>query len=74
MIIKFILFDFIFMDLWNRFMKKKDIGVFVDYVYKVGGIGIIVIFLDNLKMFGFRYVIKVGIFIFMEDIIMLKDK
>ncbi|WP_370447434.1 hypothetical protein [Helicobacter acinonychis] len=49
MIIRSILPDFIPTDLWNRPMKKKDIGVLVDYVHKVGGIGITATFLDNLK-------------------------
>ncbi|WP_390578307.1 hypothetical protein, partial [Helicobacter pylori] len=68
MIIKSILPDFIPTDLWNRPMKKKDIGVLVDYVHKVGGIGITATFLDNLKTLGFRYATKAGLFIPMEDI------
>lgn len=74
MIIKSILPDFIPTDLWNRPMKKKDIGVLVDYVHKVGGIGITATFLDNLKTLGFRYATKAGISISMEDIITPKDK
>lgn len=54
--------------------EEKDIGVLVDYVHKVGGIGITATFLDHLKTLGFRYATKAGISISMEDIITPKDK
>lgn len=69
LVIKSILPDFVPAHLWNKVLKKKDIGALVDFVYKEGGIGQTAKFLDNLKNLGFRYATKAGISISMEDII-----
>ncbi|BCD50045.1 DNA-directed RNA polymerase subunit beta/beta' [Helicobacter suis] len=74
LIIKSILPDFVPAHLWNKVMKKKDIGALVDFVYKESGIGQTASFLDNLKMLGFRYATKAGISISMEDIITPANK
>lgn len=74
MILHSILPDFVPLNLWNRTMKKKDIGALVDYVYKEGGLGITATFLDNLKNLGFKYATKAGISISAADIIVPHDK
>lgn len=74
MIIKSILPKFVPIVLWNRILKKKDIGALVDYVYKNGGLGVTASFLDNLKNLGFQYATKAGISISAADIIVPKDK
>ena len=61
--------DFVPVSLWNRIMKKKDIGVLVDYVYKHGGIGMSATFLDNIKDLGFHHSTYAGVSIGAEDII-----
>ena len=74
MILKSILPDFVPTTLWNKTLKKKDIGALIDYVYKNGGIGITATFLDNLKNLGFRYATKAGISISAADIIVPENK
>lgn len=74
MILKSVLPDFVPTYLWNRVMKKKDIGTLIDYVYKEGGIGISATFLDGLKDLGFKYATKAGISISAADIIVPENK
>lgn len=69
MIISSILPDFVPLNLWNKVLKKQDIGALVDYVHKHGGLGITATFLDNLKNLGFKYATKAGISISAPDII-----
>ncbi len=54
LIIRSVLPDFIPESMWNRIMKKKDLGTLVDYIYKHGGLEISAKFLDNLKDLGFE--------------------
>ncbi|ANV98066.1 DNA-directed RNA polymerase subunit beta/beta' [Helicobacter enhydrae] len=74
MILHSVLPDFVPTELWNRVMKKKDIGNLIDYVYKVGGIGISARFLDALKDLGFKYATKAGVSISAADIIVPENK
>lgn len=60
--------DFVPENLWNGIMKKKNIGILIDYVYKEGGFGITASFLDNLKNLGFKYATIAGISISIDDI------
>ncbi len=68
MIIHSILPSFVPSSLWNKVLKKKDIGTLVDYVYKHGGYKVTPQFLDNLKNLGFKYATEAGISISMDDI------
>ncbi|AXH11401.1 DNA-directed RNA polymerase subunit beta' [Halarcobacter bivalviorum] len=68
LIIKEILPDFVPTTLWNKILKKKDIGTLVDYVYKYGGYKVTPIFLDDLKNLGFRYATEAGISVSIDDI------
>jgi DNA-directed RNA polymerase beta' subunit len=68
LIIKSILPDFVPESLWNKILKKKDIGNLVDYIYKNGGYEITASFLDNLKKLGFKYATMAGISISVDDI------
>lgn len=61
-------------DLWNRVMKKKDIGNLIDYVNKESGMSIMAKFLDDLKDLGFKYATKAGISISAYDVIVPNDK
>lgn len=74
MILKAILPDFVPLSLWNRILKKKDIGALIDYVHKHGGIGMTATFLDNLKDLGFKYATIAGISISAADIIVPENK
>ncbi|WP_104692919.1 DNA-directed RNA polymerase subunit beta/beta' [Helicobacter pametensis] len=74
MILKSVLPDFVPVHLWNKVMKKKDIGALIDYVYKEGGIGISATFLDSLKDLGFKYATKAGVSISAADIIVPENK
>ena len=74
MILRSVLPDFVPTHLWNKVMKKKDIGTLIDYVYKEGGIGISASFLDNLKDLGFKYATKAGVSISAADIIVPVNK
>jgi DNA-directed RNA polymerase beta' subunit len=60
--------------LWNRTLKKKDIGALVDYVYKVGGVAVTAEFLDKLKNTGFTYATKAGVSISADDIVVIDEK
>ncbi|MEF3191983.1 MAG: DNA-directed RNA polymerase subunit beta' [Campylobacterales bacterium] len=61
-------------ELWNRVLKKKNIGELVDYVYKYGGLKESAEFLDNLKQLGFAYSTKAGISISIADVLVPEDK
>ncbi|MDD3463089.1 MAG: DNA-directed RNA polymerase subunit beta' [Sulfurospirillaceae bacterium] len=74
LILKSILPDFVPDDLWNRILKKKNIGSLVDYVFKEGGIGITAEFLDNLKNLGFKYATEAGISVSIDDICVPETK
>ncbi|RUM66311.1 MAG: DNA-directed RNA polymerase subunit beta' [Sulfurospirillum sp.] len=74
MIIKSILPDYVPEDLWNRLLKKKDIGALVDYIYKVGDTYDTADILDHLKDLGFQYSTMAGISISIDDIIVPEDK
>jgi DNA-directed RNA polymerase subunit beta' len=68
LIVHEILPDFVPVELWNKILKKKDIGVLVDYIYKHGGYEVTPKFLDNLKNLGFRYATDAGISVSIDDI------
>ncbi len=68
MIVKSILPDFVPEELWNRVLKKKDIGNLVDYIYKVADTYSTAEILDNLKNLGFKYSTEAGISISIDDI------
>ena len=68
LILKAIIPDYVPEKYWNKILKKKDIGVLVDYVYKIGGINDTASFLDDLKDIGFKYATKVGVSISIDDI------
>jgi DNA-directed RNA polymerase subunit beta' len=68
MIIKSTLPTFVPQELWNRVLKKKDIGNLVDYIYKVGDTYESAKALDNLKNLGFEYSTQAGISISIDDI------
>ncbi|CAA6808712.1 MAG: DNA-directed RNA polymerase beta' subunit (EC [uncultured Campylobacterales bacterium] len=55
-------------NLWNKILKKKDIGILVDYVYKHSSIKDSAKFLDGLKDYGFKYATMAGISISIDDI------
>ncbi len=74
MIIKSILPDFVPENLWNRVLKKKDIGNLVDYVYKIGDTYETASVLDSLKDLGFKYSTDAGISISIDDINVPKEK
>lgn len=74
LIIRSVLPDFIPESMWNRIMKKKDLGTLVDYIYKHGGLEISAKFLDNLKDLGFEWATMAGISIGVDDIIVPKSK
>ena len=68
LIVKEILPEFVPENLWNKILKKKDIGTLVDYIYKHGGYRVTPRFLDNLKNLGFRYATDAGISVSIADI------
>ncbi len=68
LIIKEILPSFVPVELWNKILKKKDIGALVDYIYKHGGYEVTPRFLDDLKNLGFRYATDAGISVSIDDI------
>ncbi len=68
LIVHEILPDFVPVNLWNKILKKKDIGILVDYIYKHGGYEVTPRFLDNLKNLGFRYATDAGISVSIDDI------
>ncbi len=68
LIIHDILPDFVPNELWNKILKKKDIGRLVDYIYKHGGYSVTPKFLDHLKDLGFKFATNAGISISIDDI------
>ncbi|OPX26923.1 MAG: DNA-directed RNA polymerase subunit beta' [Campylobacteraceae bacterium 4484_166] len=68
LVVKDILPDFVPNSLWNKILKKKEIGELVDYIYKYGGYALTPEFLDNLKNLGFKYATLTGISISIDDI------
>jgi DNA-directed RNA polymerase subunit beta' len=74
LILKSYLPDFVPEDLWNRLLKKRDIGNLVDYIYKIGETYETAEILDSLKNLGFHYSTIAGVSISAEDIIVPKDK
>jgi len=68
LLIQDILPDFVPAELWNRIMKKKAINEVVDYVQKIGGIGVTASFLDRLKNLGFKHATEAGVSISADDI------
>ncbi len=74
LILKSIIPDYVPEKYWNKILKKKDIGVLVDYIYKHSGISYSAEFLDNLKNMGFEYATKVGVSISIDDIKIPKEK
>jgi len=74
LILKSIIPDYVPEKFWNKILKKKDIGVLVDYIYKIGGVSETAGFLDNLKDMGFKYATKVGVSISIDDIIIPEIK
>ncbi len=74
LIIKSILPDFVPEELWNRKMKKKDIGILIDYIYKEAGTFETAELLDELKKLGFKYSTEAGVSISIDDIIMSDKK
>jgi DNA-directed RNA polymerase beta' subunit len=51
----------------NKEMTKKELGKFIEYIYKVSGKRETVVFLDNLEQLGFKYATKSGASISMAD-------
>ncbi len=74
MIIKSYLPDFVPENLWNRLLKKKDIGALVDHIYKVADTLETAEILDHLKNLGFKYSTMAGVSISIDDIIVPDDK
>ncbi len=68
LILKSIIPDYVPEKYWNKILKKKDIGVLVDYIYKIGGVSQTASFLDDLKNMGFKYATKVGVSVSIDDI------
>ena len=68
LIVHEILPDFVPLELWNKILKKKDIGALVDYIYKHGGYRVTPRFLDNLKNLGFKYATSAGVSVSIDDI------
>jgi DNA-directed RNA polymerase beta' subunit len=68
MILKSILPDFVDEGMWNKILKKKDIGSLIDNIFKIGGTRVTAEFLDNLKDLGFKYATKAGVSISIDDI------
>jgi DNA-directed RNA polymerase beta' subunit len=61
-------------NIWNKTLKKKDIGTLVDNVYKEGGVAVTATFLDKLKNVGFKYATQAGISISADDIVDTEEK
>jgi DNA-directed RNA polymerase beta' subunit len=51
----------------NKDMTKKELGKFIEYIYKRSGKRDTVVFLDNLESLGFKYATKSGVSISMSD-------
>src|SRR5215218_7557539 len=52
---------------WNRTMGKKELGDVIFSAYRTVGLGRTVVFLDDLKAFGFRYSTLGGVSVGIED-------
>ncbi len=74
LIVKSVIPDFVPEDLWNRVLKKGDIGNLVDYIYKEADTYATASILDALKNLGFQYSTQAGISISITDIIVPKEK
>ncbi len=74
MILKSVLPDYVPEELWNKVMKKKDIGALVDFIYKEADIYATAEILDHLKDLGFKYSTDAGISISIDDINVPKSK
>ncbi|MCG3717382.1 DNA-directed RNA polymerase subunit beta', partial [Aliarcobacter butzleri] len=74
LIIHEILPSFVPANLWNKILKKKDIGILVDYIYKEAGYEVTPRFLDDLKNLGFKYATVAGISISIDDIRVPENK
>jgi len=55
------------MGFWNRTMGKKELGDVIFGSYRTVGLARTVVFLDDLKAFGFRYSTMGGISVGIED-------
>jgi len=66
--------DFVPIEMFNKVMKKKDIGTLADYVYKKGGLEVTASFLDSLKDIGYKYSTEAGVSIGAADIIVPEEK
>jgi DNA-directed RNA polymerase beta' subunit len=66
--------DFVPNEMFNKVMKKKDIGVLADFVYKKGGLSVTASFLDSLKNIGYKYSTQAGVSISADDIIVPDEK
>jgi DNA-directed RNA polymerase subunit beta' len=51
----------------NKEMTKKELGKFIEYIYKKSGKRETVVFLDKLEQLGFKYATKSGASISMAD-------
>ncbi len=52
---------------WNKTMGKKELGDIIFTAYREVGLGRTVVFLDDLKAFGFRYSTLGGVSVGIED-------
>ncbi|HEY0155530.1 MAG TPA: DNA-directed RNA polymerase subunit beta' [Longimicrobium sp.] len=55
------------MGFWNKTMGKKELGDVIFSAYRTVGLGRTVVFLDDLKAFGFRYATFGGVSVGIED-------
>jgi DNA-directed RNA polymerase subunit beta' len=55
------------MGFWNKTMGKKEQGDIIFSAYRTVGLATTVVFLDNLKAFGFRYSTLAGVSVGIED-------
>ncbi|MDB4947535.1 MAG: DNA-directed polymerase subunit beta [Gemmatimonadetes bacterium] len=59
---------------WNRTMGKKELGDVIFSAYRTVGLARTVVFLDDLKTFGFRYSTLGGVSVGIEDMKIPADK
>ncbi|HET6765327.1 MAG TPA: DNA-directed RNA polymerase subunit beta' [Longimicrobiaceae bacterium] len=59
---------------WNRTMGKKELGDVIFSAYRTVGLARTVVFLDDLKAFGFRYSTAGGVSVGIEDMKIPADK
>uniref|UniRef100_UPI003B3A5598 DNA-directed RNA polymerase subunit beta' n=1 Tax=Longimicrobium sp. TaxID=2029185 RepID=UPI003B3A5598 len=55
------------MGYWNKTMGKKEQGDIIFSAYRTVGLATTVVFLDNMKVFGFRYSTMAGVSVGIED-------